>query len=405
MRYFALLCVSFLIVFDNRGQSVTISARALDKETKEPLPYASVGIKGKPIGTIANLQGEFDFHFPEEYANELFVISMLGYRNYEVSASALLQSKETEILLEKSNTVLKTVVVSDTLKGGDILRIALMRMERNHPSTPFLVDGFYRDVKKIGGTYISLLESAIKIYDEDYKEPRNKFKLRERVQLLEVRRSLGYSNRFTSYFDEDNLLEEVLLHNNVRYRQFPTEEIFFTSLSRGKNTIYDNQEVFVIHQEEEFKLTIFIDQKTFGILHFEYENNNVQPINKKGGLISKFVGLKKVIDYKYYEGKLYLNYLSVLSKIDWYDIKTDKLKFETELDQQLLINQVFPDTHERISVTSKMRHYGLQYQDQPYNKKFWEAYNVIKESPLNKSIIADLELHGPLEKQFEKNER
>ena len=59
----------------------------------------------------------------------------------------------------------------------------------------------------------------------------------------------------------------------------------------------------------------------------------------------------------------------------------------------------------RISIPGKMRRYGLQYQDQPYNKKFWEEYNVVKESPLDKSIIADLELDGPLEKQFEKNQR
>ncbi|MBL7864876.1 MAG: hypothetical protein JNK10_08380, partial [Cyclobacteriaceae bacterium] len=346
--------------------------------------------------------GEFDFHFPSSLAGETFVISMLGYANFEVTASSLLQSKPREILLVKSTTVLNTLVVSDTLSGGDILRIALMRMERNHPSGPYLVDAFYRDLKKIGGTYVSLLEAAIKVYDDDFREPRNKFKLRERVQLLEVRRSLGYSNRFTKYFDEDNLLEEVLLHNNIRYRQFPEEEVFFKSLSRLKNTVYNDLDVFVISHGDEFKLTMFVDQKTFGIIRMEYENNEVQPINKKRGLMSKFVGLKKTIDYKYHNGKLYLNYMEVLSKINWYDIKSDTLAFETELAQHLMINQVYTNTDERIGITSKMRRYGLQYQDLPYNKEFWDKYNVIKESPLDARIIADLERDGPLDKQFEK---
>jgi len=384
------------------GQTFTISSKALDRETKEPLPYASVGLKGQAIGTITNLDGEFDFHFPSSLAGETFVISMLGYANFEVTASSLLQSKPREILLVKSTTVLNTLVVSDTLSGGDILRIALMRMERNHPSGPYLVDAFYRDLKKIGGTYVSLLEAAIKVYDDDFREPRNKFKLRERVQLLEVRRSLGYSNRFTKYFDEDNLLEEVLLHNNIRYRQFPEEEVFFKSLSRLKNTVYNDLDVFVISHGDEFKLTMFVDQKTFGIIRMEYENNEVQPINKKRGLMSKFVGLKKTIDYKYHNGKLYLNYMEVLSKINWYDIKSDTLAFETELAQHLMINQVYTNTDERIGITSKMRRYGLQYQDLPYNKEFWDKYNVIKESPLDARIIADLERDGPLDKQFEK---
>ena len=402
MRSALLLWLSLSSVFNGYGQMVTISAKALDHETKEPLPYASVGLRGQPIGTITNLDGAFDFHFPASLSGEIFVISMLGYANYEVAASSLLESPQGEILLNKSSTLLNTLVVSDTLTGGDILRIALMRLDNNHPTTPYLMDAFYRDLKKIGSTYVSLLEAAIKVYDEDFREPRNKSKLRERVQLLEVGRSLGYTHKFTKYFDEGNLLEEMLLTNNIRYRQFPTEEHFFDMVKRGKNTVLDGREVFVISFQDEDKLSAIVDQKTFGILHFEYEFNKERPFSKKQGMVSKFVGLKKIVDYKFFEGKLYLNFMKVSSKINWYDLKTDKLKFETELEQQLLVNQVFPNTDERIGITSKMRRYGLQYQDQPYNKEFWDRYNVIKESPLDARIIADLERDGPLEKQFGK---
>jgi hypothetical protein len=47
-----------------------------------------------------------------------------------------------------------------------------------------------------------------------------------------------------------------------------------------------------------------------------------------------------------------------------------------------------------------MRNYGLQYQDQPYNKEFWDSYNVIKETPIDKKILKDLEKVAPLEAQF-----
>jgi hypothetical protein len=43
----------------------------------------------------------------------------------------------------------------------------------------------------------------------------------------------------------------------------------------------------------------------------------------------------------------------------------------------------------------------LQYQDLPYNKAFWDNYNVIKDTPLDKKILEDLEKGGPLQKQFE----
>lgn len=403
MRFGVALMFVVALFNSGYGQNITLSSKAVDKETKEPLPFASVGIKGKPIGTITNLQGDFDFHFPENYRNEILVITMLGYQNFEAPVWSVLDARQTEILLEKSTTVLSTLVVSDSLTGGDVLRIALSRIDQNYPSQPFLLDGFYRDLKKIGDTYVSLLEAAIKIYDEDYRAPRNKFKLRERVALREVRRSLGYENKFTSYFDEDNLLEDLLLHNNIRYRQFPEEEVFYSVLKRDKDSYYDNQEVFVVTHHQDYDLTVYVSKKNFGILRVEYENNEIHSMNHKRGLNSKFVGLKKVIDYKTYNEKIYLNYISLTSKINWYDDKTDKLKFETQLEQQLLVNQVYPEPEERVGVTEKMRSYGLQYQDLRYNKTFWESYNMIKESPLDKKIIADLERSGALEKQFEKN--
>ena len=385
------------------AQKLTISAKVVDKETKEPIIFATIGILGKPIGTITNRQGDFDFYIPIEYRNNDLVISTIGYNNYEAPVWTLLDNKSLVIELEKSITMLQEVVVLDSLKGGEILHIALSRIEENYPMKPYMVDGFYRDIKKVSGVYISLLEAAVKIFDEDFKTPRNKFKLRERVALLEVRRSLGYANKFTAYFDEDNLLEDLLLHNNVRYRQFPEEEVFFSSLEREKDSYYNGHEIFVVSYAKEYKLIVYIDKKSYSIIHLEYENNQQQPISKKRRLVGKFVNLKRVIDFKEFDHKMYLNFLAIDSKINWYDAKTDELKFETELHQQLLINDIHTNPEERIGTTEKMRSYGLQYQDLPYNKKFWENYNVIKESPLDKKIIEDLEKEGPLEKQFENN--
>jgi hypothetical protein len=55
MRYLFSLCVLYLISIAVQGQKITLSGKAIDKETKEPLPFATIGIKGKSIGTITNL--------------------------------------------------------------------------------------------------------------------------------------------------------------------------------------------------------------------------------------------------------------------------------------------------------------------------------------------------------------
>ena len=248
-KLLVILCLA--VSWAAHGQDITVSAKVVDKETGEPLGYASVGLKSIAIGTISNEQGEFDFHMPPQHRNEVMVISMLGYKNFEAPVWSL--TREFQLIkMEKSPILLDEVVVSDTLSGQDILEIAISRIDQNYPMKPFMLEGFYRDVKKVGGTYISLLEAAVNIYDEDYAEPRNKYKLRESVRLIEVRQSLGYESRFTTYFDQDNLLEDLLLHNNIRYRHFEDGEKVFSQMMREKNSFYKVLEAYVISYNKDY---------------------------------------------------------------------------------------------------------------------------------------------------------
>jgi hypothetical protein len=388
-----LVCVCFCY-----AQRITVSGRIVDQENNEALPFASIGIQGKPLGTISNLQGEFDFHIDNTLRNDILVVNMLGYKTFEQPVWSLL-TDTLVIRLARANYLLQEVTIKDSLNGGDIMRIALSRMDDNYPSQPFLMEGFYRDLKKVADTYISLLEAAVEIYDENYQAPRNKYKLRERVALKQVRRSLGYGSKFTTFFDQGNLLEDLLLHNSVRYRHLPDDEEFLHLLSREKDSYFNHQPVYVITLKQD-GMILYVDKKTFGIIHLEDENISDDFVGKKGGMISKLVKVKRVVDFKQYEGKLFLNYLTVNSQINWYDAKTNALKFETELQQQLLINAIDPNTQRKINSRQKMKGYGLQFQDEAYDKEFWDNYNVIKESTLDRKIIEDLEREEPLESQF-----
>jgi hypothetical protein len=401
----SLLLLFWFIGIAASAQKVTVSAVVVDKENGEPLVFATIGIKNRQIGTVSNLQGEFDFHFSREYANDTLTISILGYATYEIPVQSIVNQPNRVIMLERTTVMLDEVLVVDSLRASEIMQLALARIETNFADKPYVMEGFYRDIKKVGGTYISLLEAAAKIYDEDYKVPRNKYKLRERVALMEVRRSLGYGNKFTAYFDEDNLLEALLLHNNVKYRQFPEEAAFFNGLKRERDSYYDGHEIFVLSSESDYGVKIFVDKTNYGIIHleYEYENSEADVVTRRKGMISRLVNIRKTIDFRPVDGKLCLNFITVDSRINWYDPRTEELRFETELHQQLLINSVENSPVERLGSTKKMRRYGLQYQDLPYNKEFWDNYNVIKDSPLDKKIIEDLEKLGPLEKQFGEN--
>ncbi|MFN9863581.1 MAG: carboxypeptidase-like regulatory domain-containing protein, partial [Bacteroidota bacterium] len=126
------LCFLFLFcVLASHAQTITITGKIIDKESKEGLPFASIGIKGVSLGTISNLSGEFDFHIPVRHRNDILVISMLGYQQFEAPVFSL-QKEQLVIEMEKSNFLLKEVVVADTLQGGEIMEIALSKINQNY---------------------------------------------------------------------------------------------------------------------------------------------------------------------------------------------------------------------------------------------------------------------------------
>jgi len=157
-----------------------------------------------------------------------------------------------------------------------------------------------------------------------------------------------------------------------------------------------------VSYEKDFKLKVFIDKADYAIVHVDFEISYTgDNLDTRRDVVNTYIGYKKQIDFRRYNDKMFLNYITVTTQEKWNDINTKALKFDTELTQYLLINEVHPNTTERIRTTEKMRNYGLQYQDYPYNKEFWANYNVIKETALDRKVIADLEKEAPLEQQFE----
>src|SRR5579859_1391503 len=100
------------------AQQITITGKVVDRETKEPLPFASIGIIGKPIGLISNEQGEFDFHIPGELRNDIIAINMLGYKTYEAPVWSLISPDAVLIEMQAAAILLKEVVITDSLKAG-----------------------------------------------------------------------------------------------------------------------------------------------------------------------------------------------------------------------------------------------------------------------------------------------
>lgn len=395
------MCLPGILV----AQSLTISGKVTDANTGEPLPYATVALKNEPFGTITNLAGDFDFHVPYAYGQSLLVISTLGYVNFNISVNEALKQELILVLLEPGRIVLEEVLVTENLSAADLLRIAINNIEKNYPMSPVEMDGFYRDIKKVDGEYVSLLEAAVKIYDKDYSAPRDHTRLRERVALVEVRRTHDYDYSLKKYFSQYNVMEDLLLENFVKYRTFNTEEDFYENLRRKKVVGYNNTPIDLVYIElPDYSLEIYIDEK-YGIRKINFDwGDGIIPVysyRKSGKLENRVMRLTKQIEFQEFNGKLYLKYIAAHYQNNWLDLKTDELVLITERDQALLINRLNYVNPVWIKSSKKMKRYGLQFQHEAYNKEFWSNYNTIKDMPLSNKAQFDLEKLFTLEEQFE----
>jgi hypothetical protein len=389
------------------AQQVTLSGKLIDSEDGEPLPFATIGIEGTSIGVISNTQGAFDFHFDSQLLSGRLVIRTLGYQDHIQSISELNLDQITTFQMEKISIQLEEIVFVDSLTGGDILKIALERVTSNYPSEPYTMDGFYRDLKIVDNTYVSLLEAACNIYDKDYAVPRNPLKLRERVGLVEVRKSLNYEAQYLEYFDHYNQLEEMLLQNNIKYRDFSDKKAFYDNIIRrdavgmGEKSFYE----LSLTGDNDYSLTVFIDAETYGIQKMLFHRGDMtrplQEIIRSGKRTERIMRIEKEIEFKEFNGKLFLKYMKVTTFYSWRSRVSDEIVAQTQLQQFLVINKVDTQDPEWIPTSKKMKKYGLQFQDLPYNKSFWDNYNLLKDTPLDKQIVKDLERYGTLNEQFQ----
>jgi len=386
------------------AQSLIISGKVIDAENHEPLAYATVGIEGEAYGTITNLAGEFDLHVPSKYQSKELSVSTLGYQDFKIDIETATKQNILLVLLKPGHTILDEVMISKDLSAANLLRIAIARIEINYPMSPIEMDGFYRDIKKVDDEYVGLIEAAVKVYDKNYQKPRNATKLRERVSLVEVRRTIDYDYKLEKYFNQYNMLEDLLLENLVKYRTFNNEAEFFASLERKIVPGYNNKPIDMVFIEQPgYSLKVYIDENyAIRKIVFKWGNGQdpVYSYRKSRKLENRVMYLEKQIEFQEFEGKLFLKYIAASYVNNWTNRKTSETEIITRRDQTLLVNKVNYKNPRWIPNSEKMKRYGLQFQHSSYNKEFWDHYNVIKDMPLNGKVLFDLEKLAGLEDQF-----
>ncbi len=154
-----------------------VSGTVTNKETNEPLPFASITLKNYPIGVISNEDGEFDFYIPELKQNDTLSISFIGFNPYEIALQIV--NNPIKIELEPANNVLDEVVLSQ-LTPLDYIKRALDNLKDNYPQNPYQSIAYYREKFIENNQIIKQEEAVFKTY---YPEPKDTTKNQHQLLL------------------------------------------------------------------------------------------------------------------------------------------------------------------------------------------------------------------------------
>ena len=170
---------------DEKPKIINFKGRVNDREEKHVLPYSSISVLRSNIGTISNIDGDFELKIPESMKLDTVIISCLGFGQYK-QAIGEITGKFYTIFLQPISIQLKEIKVT-VINSEEILNKILAKISLNYPRDPEIMTSFYREVLKQDNNYIDVAEAVIEIRKAPYE---NTF-VQDKVKFIKGRKNLN----------------------------------------------------------------------------------------------------------------------------------------------------------------------------------------------------------------------
>ncbi|CAN5565177.1 hypothetical protein BH11BAC2_BH11BAC2_04140 [soil metagenome] len=323
-RIFISLIILHILSFPAAAQSQRLITGIIkDDATKSPIPFVSVSLKHKFIGTSTNDDGAFDFYIPEDAADDTLVINSLGYRSVYFAVNTI--DKSIMVALKSNLIELKEVVITP-LNPTDYIRLALRMAKFNYPDKPFQTEAYYRSRLNENGEIINLEEAIIKSYYPNYQDTlhnQHQVLLFQRadereIQFMKAKRDKKNAKRVAkgqtiddkekvnivnSFGGPEDLLELDVIKSKEDFLDSAQFKEFKYEFDQPSS--YQGRELIVIkfkskgktdHMRSEGK--IYIDFQTYAIVNLEYNADFVIPLMVRPVIFAAGYGVENPVFYK-----------------------------------------------------------------------------------------------------------
>lgn len=414
MKVTRLLVCLLLFAFQAVQAQVTVIEGSLtDAETNAPVGLASIEISGYTIGTTSNTDGTFTLKIPEElvFKDILLKITCIGYENFFLKNP----TSPLNVKLKPKAIYLREIVFSsDELTPAKIVKKAFDQVRKNYNTKSFMYQTFYRHYCKDNGQYGRLIEAAVDIYKrKGYRVFQTYPGEKDEIKVMQLRRT--FDNTKATINHAPIALYSIMAVDEVAYqiRAKSSSPGWMMSLNgnevSGLDRYYKQFDFNVDHvtsfdNEEVYKISYRLKKDTLhteggaaypvSLTGFLYINTrNFAFIKTEVKRITPHDTLMASSSYKRNKGKYYL-YHSMREGKSY----NRQLKLSHEYHIDLMTTNILTDDFLEFRGNEPDREMLF---DVPYDSLFWISYNVIKATPLEEKIVADLERTSSLENQFE----
>lgn len=403
----SLLIVLFFFGYGVSAQThVLIEGVVHDVSTGEPVPFASIGVEGSPLGTSSNTLGEFSLQVPSAMLGQKLKISCVGFE----SATVSIQNSRLEVQLKPGKTMLKEVLIlGGDLRPEKIVKKAFSRIKKNYYTKPFVYKAFYRHYCKDDSVYGRLIEAAVDIYKTKghrWQAPRPGVK--EEVRVTQLRRSLDSTRVVENH--APIALYSVMAPDIVSYQGVNNVENGFWAIAYGVSWLRARQKTYDYNldgiTELDGELVYRVKFKsnteavTLGVgLSFKRPEEGTLFIHAKNFAIVRSEWSYFVPDTT----RIVSTYRKIGEKYFWNHTSTNGLgyspqkKFRHQYHLDLMANEVQVKGFKKFKGKEPDRE---ELQKVPYDSNFWNNYTILKSTPLEDKIVADLGGNRSLNKQF-----
>jgi hypothetical protein len=438
--YLRILSVAFSLlmcffIFSNRvnaQETIQLQGKVLDGLTSQPVPFASIGIIGKPMGTVTNMDGRFEFNFSNRMLSDTLFVSNLGYYGYKIALRDIKNYGNFFIVLQPRVYNIQEVVVSpEGTDAKEIVQKAYDSLVKNTSSVPFISEGFYREYIQENGIWSRAIEASLSVYSDgkqhigDYFYPARINGIRSSKNYLSAFAHSENYNQITLFLTStldvkwfimgmDNMKFQVdsmiYLDNKLIWvisaKPLKTvKKAYFRydyemDKNSGKIERVKKKMVCEVEKNTDFfyRYRYYITDSNFAFVKTEYIDTAYRPIFRedmktKEGFYISYTTTKKVLEYINYKDLWYPHFLREHKEIGYFTKKDSNLYMNVVKHSDFLVNTYQTELVTEIPKAQEIRNFKDIYnQGYIFDHTFWSNYNIIADDHLRKQVFTDLRL-------------